>query len=394
MSKSPQPPRLRRHKPKDRAYVRLNGRQVYLGKWNSPEAKAAYDRILREWRAEQEPEKYALTVADLACRYIDHAEIYYRKNGEPTSEVQLIRDALKRLVDLHRSLRAAELRPRHIKEYQEALVRSSLARTTINSYVAKLRRVLKFGVAEEIVPADVLMAIQAVPPLKKGRTRAKETTPVRPVPDALVDVLEPHVPATVWAMIQVQRYSGLRPGEVRIMRGCDLNTSGAIWEFAPESHKTEHHGKQRVVMIGPRAQTVLREWLRTDTQAFLFSPNGDGKRPYRRDSYRNAIVRGCELAFEMPFRLRRIATYVAWQKDLNDDQRRKLKQKLQTEACTWRHEHCWAPNQLRHNVGTAARRVGGIEAARVVLGHSSIRTSEIYSERDMAAARAVVAQIG
>ena len=44
------PPRLCRHKGRDLAYVRLDGKQVYLGKWNSPEAEAEYERICREWR--------------------------------------------------------------------------------------------------------------------------------------------------------------------------------------------------------------------------------------------------------------------------------------------------------------------------------------------------------
>ena len=67
---------------------------------------------------------------------------------------------------------------------------------------------------------------------------------------------------------------------------------------------------------------------------------------------------------------------------------------LLQRATDWRREHCWHPNQLRHNFATAARREFGIEAARVTLGHSSVGTSEIYAERDMDAARAVVAQIG
>ena len=60
----------------------------------------------------------------------------------------------------------------------------------------------------------------------------------------------------------------------------------------------------------------------------------------------------------------------------------------------WRRENCWSPNRLRHNFGTAARRVGGIEAARVTLGHSSAVTSEIYALKDMDAARDVVRRIG
>ena len=42
----------------------------------------------------------------------------------------------------------------------------------------------------------------------------------------------------------------------------------------------------------------------------------------------------------------------------------------------------WTPGQLRHNAGTKIRRKYGIEAARLVLGHQSASTTEIYAEKD------------
>jgi integrase len=54
----------------------------------------------------------------------------------------------------------------------------------------------------------------------------------------------------------------------------------------------------------------------------------------------------------------------------------------------------WSPNQLRHTAATAIRREAGIETARTVLGHSSVDVTEIYAERDYAAARSIIAKIG
>ena len=44
------------------------------------------------------------------------------------------------------------------------------------------------------------------------------------------------------AMIQLQRLTGMRPGEVVIMRTADIDTTGSVWHYLPASHKTEHHG--------------------------------------------------------------------------------------------------------------------------------------------------------
>jgi hypothetical protein len=45
------------------------------------------------------------------------------------------------------------------------------------------------------------------------------------------------------------------------MRPCDIDRSGAVWTFAPQHHKTEHHGKKREIQFGPRAQEILKPFL-------------------------------------------------------------------------------------------------------------------------------------
>jgi len=137
-------------------------------------------------------------------------------------------------------------------------------------------------------------------------------------------------------MIELQRWTGMRPGEGLIMRGRDLNASGAIWEYRPESHKTEHHGKERVILIGKHGQDILRPFLRPELDAYLFSPVVDGQRPFRRDSYTNAIRRGCEAAFGMPAELRDVGRHLRKQKKLTEEQQLKLRTELSGTASKWR----------------------------------------------------------
>jgi hypothetical protein len=51
-------------------------------------------------------------------------------------------------------------------------------------------------------------------------------------------------------------------------------------------------------------------------------------------------------------------------------------------------------NQLRHNAATRIRAAYGIEAARIILGHSSAVTSEIYAEADRENAKKIMGQMG
>ena len=63
-------------------------------------------------------------------------------------------------------------------------------------------------------------------------------------------------------------------------------------------------------------------------------------------------------------------------------------------AAEWREQHCWHPNQLRHTAATRIRAAYGIELARIILGHSSAVTSEIYAEIDREKAKEVMGRMG
>jgi integrase len=249
-----------------------------------------------------------------------------------------------------------------------------------------------------------------------GLGEAPETDPVKPVPGEHVAAIQPHVTPQVWAMINLQLWSGCRPGEACVMRTIDINTQGSIWEYRPHSHKTQHQGKERIVYLGPHAQDILKPWLKTDLHAYLFSPReardwhqaqraANRKTPkqfrsqpyarkaspkrapgqrYTNQAYCRAIARACELAFGMPDALRRIS------KKLDAAEQRRLA----SLAAEWRKAHCWHPNQLRHNAATRIRSEYGIEMTRILLGHASVATSEIYAEIDKQKAKDVTGKIG
>jgi hypothetical protein len=77
------------HKPTGQARVRIDGKDVYLGPHGSEESKQKYERIVRklitdraalEVRARVEIAS-DLTINELVARYIQHAKIYYVKDG-------------------------------------------------------------------------------------------------------------------------------------------------------------------------------------------------------------------------------------------------------------------------------------------------------------------------
>lgn len=423
------PPKYRHYRPKNLAVVRIDGRDHYLGRFDSPESRERYDRLIAEWlirRYEPKPagsvtdaipdhrRGISPSVNDLILAFWQHAKARYVKNGQPTSEIRSFRTALRPVRRLYGREPVTGFGPLALVACRQKLLEAGYCRKRINQHVGRIRHMFKWGVAREMVPETVWRALCAVEGLRVGE--APETNPIRPVSEARIAALEAHVSPQIWAMICLQLWSGCRPGEVCVMRTIDLNTQGPIWEYRPHSHKTQHHQKERVVYLGPQAQTILRPWLRTDLYAYLFSPyeareamlaqrRKNRKTPmtpsqaarrrkaspqrkpsdhYSNQAYARAIARACETAFGMPKELRRISGRAS-----AEDRTR-----LTRLAAEWRKAHCWHPNQLRHNAATRIRSEFGIEAARVILGHSSAVTSEIYAEVDRQKAQTIVGQIG
>jgi hypothetical protein len=60
----------------------------------------------------------------------------------------------------------------------------------------------------------VYQALRAVPGLPKGRGAARETDPVTPPPEGHVEAALPFLRPPVAAMVKLQLYTGMRPGEV------------------------------------------------------------------------------------------------------------------------------------------------------------------------------------
>jgi integrase len=131
------------------------------------------------------------------------------------------------------------------------MIDGGLSRGVVNQRIGLIVRAFKWGVAEEIVPESVWRALTTVRGLEKGRTDARETDDVMPVAVEIVAATLPYLLRPVRAMVELQLATGMRPGEVRIMRACDLDTSGDVWLYKPAHHKTRHKGKERVVAIGP-----------------------------------------------------------------------------------------------------------------------------------------------
>jgi integrase len=63
-------------------------------------------------------------------------------------------------------------------------------------------------------------------------------------------------------------------------------------------------------------------------------------------------------------------------------------------ACAKANVPAWSPLQLRHTAATLIRAKYGVEAAKVILGHTRVETTQLYAERDLGRAEQIMREIG
>jgi hypothetical protein len=191
----------------------IDGHNHNLGPYDSPESHEAYARLFAEWRSRPAmiesaksgvtDSKTAPTISELILAYWAFAEGYYQQDGKPTKELACTRDAVRPLRKLYGSTPAHQLGPKALKAVRAAMIELNLCRNLINQRINRIRRLFKRAVAEELVPASILQGLQAVPALRFGRTATPESEPVKPVPEAWVDLTLPFVSRHVRAMIRL-----------------------------------------------------------------------------------------------------------------------------------------------------------------------------------------------
>ena len=136
------------------------------------------------------------------------------------------------------------------------------------------------------------------------------------------------------------------------MRGRDLTLGGDVWIYRPVGHKTEHHGRVREVLLGPKAMEIVQDLLHADPIKPLF-PSRRGH-AWTERGYARCISRACDKA-KVPR---------------------------------------WCPRQLRKNFATAARSASSLDATQVLLGHAGADVTQVYAEADRRKAIEVALQIG
>lgn len=349
-------PKLCVHRASGRAYVKLDGKQRYCGRAGTAEAAREYNRLVVEWLARG---KAPARAPSGSLAVLELFEMW-----APTLEARLAGSSFRRVLPVLRrdlealcgDMEASAFGVKAFKLLRSRWVERGLRASTARQYSWFVKDLFRWGGEEELIPGAIHEALSCVRPIRAGKEGTPEKVERVPVEDEAFEATMARCNPHVAAMARVQRLTGMRSGEVVVMRTGSIDRSGEVWVYRPEHYKGKTAGvKQKAVALGPKSQAVLAPWIarRPGASEYLFPGRGDG-RPFSVRGYHQAIARACD------------------------------------EAGVPR----WFPHLLRNTAATEIRRRFGIEKAQAVLGHANLKTTEIYSARALGIASEVAKEIG
>lgn len=179
-------PKVCKHRATGRAYVRLEGRCIYLGPHTDPKSLERGHRLIAEWlanggRLRVAPE--AVTLTEICAAYIEHVEGTFRRaDGTPSAEsIRNVGLALAVPRRFYGTAPAVEFGPLALRACIAQWVAAGLRRTTVNKRLGDVKRAFKWAVSMEMLPPSTFQALSTVEGLRHGRCNAKESRVVSPV---------------------------------------------------------------------------------------------------------------------------------------------------------------------------------------------------------------------
>jgi len=127
------------------------------GAFNSKESRAAYRRLLLELESSHhhvEAASNAISIAELLLAYVGFASGHYRHaDGRSTSELYEVKIVVRAVHEMYGDRLVTEFGPLAVKAIRQQWVNEGRTRTECNRRVGIIKRILKWGTSEELVPA-------------------------------------------------------------------------------------------------------------------------------------------------------------------------------------------------------------------------------------------------
>lgn len=400
-----------------KARVVIRGKSHGLGIYGSAESRSKYRQLLIAAGYEDPGDPIAVnptevhSIADLAAAWHQHALIAYAGRKQAWT----YRCAITPLLRKFGHLPANEFTAKHLKTLRDHMISGDWqtekevawrrkrgkpvgwCRSTVNARISSLRTIFSWAESEGMVPEGKTASLKTISKLMRGT--AREAKKVLPVPEDHLSKTLPHLGDIVRSLIEFCLFTGCRPGEacrvrpahvsqeprVEIAPGFWLETRGTVWVYRPPEHKLAWLDMEKIILIGPKARTVLEPFLKRAPESFCFSPREavKGWRLRQRLARKSRVQPSqASRAKDAPRRTPGVCYTV------------EAVNQVLARACKRAGVPKWSVGRLRHNAASRLASEFGEELARICLGHTTTATTARYILRDLQAGLDAIEKVG
>lgn len=326
-------------------YVRIHGKDFYLGRDPKAADKKYLDLLTSEWMPKKKSKTGKFTLSHVAAVYLEYIEGSVRE----ATYIE-VRRHLKKFINFFNDCAADMITPVKLSSFFEHLADKGLKLNTVKCYFFNVKSAMRYAQSRNMLAKGQFHDLETVS-LPKRIQRGKSVSP--PETEVLELVLQ-LLPGMYADFLRIEMYTGMRPCEICRMKVGDLKRiSDKVVQYSVQQHKTRWRtGKPLEKFIGPRAFAVLEKYLH-------------GKKS---EDHVFQTAKGSPLTTQLVSRK-------VW------------------GVCK-KHDLHFFQYQLRHMAGTMVRKEADLESAQAYLGHSSIITSEIYAEVNFDKAIKIAEQFG
>jgi integrase len=253
-------------------------------------------------------------------------------------------------------------------------------RTAINRVINEIYGMWQWGVGREITTEAQKQLLKEVRPLRAGRTSAIDKRKRASITIKDFKKVTGTLTSVVADICRIMWATAMRPSEVCRMRPIDISRDDAkCWLYIPGSdvgpigdHKTAHQQRVRAIPLTSEVQAILKPRIKSfKSTDYIFSPVEavqdymDKRLADRKTPLSHGNRRGTNRKEHPMLRPGKMYTSLT----LNGALKR---------ACKRVGVRRFTPYDLRRSAATRIRSELGKEAAKLLLGHVSTDTTEIY----------------
>lgn len=280
--------------------------------------------------------------------------------------------------------------PDELHKIQQALIsyeyvqgkkkKKKYTRQGINDVIKYIKRIWKWGIGRQLINPEKLQLLEEVKSLRLGTMGVFDTPKRRRITEEEFSKVLSHINPVVADILRLIWLTAMRPYEVCQMRPFDIiREDPECWLYIPGrdssplgKHKTMRFGRIKVIPLTKQSQDIINKYI-TDyvSKEFIFSP----EQAVKIFLEQKALKRKTPLnAGNRPGTNRKEHPMIQPRKNYEHNSLCRAV----VRACKRAGVEKFVPYDLRRTAATGTRAILGKEAAKVLLGHTTTDTTDIY----------------